>query len=190
MGRPGHRRLHWSEWLPTTDLAIAPIAFAPLAKNSASAIASPALTLPAPTAKPNASSKPLCVSGPMSATTPTPKNATSSFPPGCTTTTSPALMVVSVTLHLSAALLRKVKPLEGSQPAPVVTGRDGDQTVRRGWRGKRDQGPVRVIGNASLPPDPQLPSGERNSVPVGPSEVWSRDRYDLVVPVGAWRFSR
>jgi transposase InsO family protein len=47
-----------------------------------------ALTLPAPTVRPNASSKPLRASGPMSATTPTPKNGTSDFPPGSTTTTS------------------------------------------------------------------------------------------------------
>src|SRR5206468_421621 len=71
-------------------------------------------------AKPNVSFKPLCVSGPMSATTPTPKNAISNSPPGSTTTISPALMVASVTLHPSAALLPKVQPLEGSQlPLPA-----------------------------------------------------------------------
>jgi hypothetical protein len=57
----------------------------------------------------------------MSATTPTPKNATSSFSPGCTTTISPVPMVASVTLHPSAALLRKVQPLEGSQLAHLCT---------------------------------------------------------------------
>src|SRR5258707_1308948 len=102
---------------PITDLAIAPIAFAPPAKNLASAIASPALTLPAPTARPNASSKPLCASGLMSATTPTPKNAISNSLPGSTTTTLLARMVASDTLHQSAALPRTVQPLEGSQLA-------------------------------------------------------------------------
>src|ERR1700693_2356449 len=101
---------------PITDLAIAPIAFAPPARNWAYVIASHALTRHAPTVRPNASSKLLFASGLTSATTPTPKNAISSFPPGCTTTTSPVPMVASVTLHLSAELLRKVQPLEGSQP--------------------------------------------------------------------------
>ena len=102
---------------PTTDLAIAPTAFAPLVRNSASAIASLALTLRAPTVRPNASSKPLFASGPTSATTPTPKNAISNSPPGSTTTTSPALMVASVTLLLSAALLPQVQRLDRSQAA-------------------------------------------------------------------------
>src|SRR5271155_500843 len=100
---------------PTTDPAIAPIAFAPLAKNSASAIASPAPIPLVRTAKPNASSKPLCASGLTFATTPTPKNGTSSSPPGCTITTLLAPMVASVTRRPSAALLPKVQPLDRSQ---------------------------------------------------------------------------
>src|ERR1700693_3350058 len=112
---------------PITDLAIAPIAFAPPARNWAYVIASHALTRHAPTVRPNASSKLLFASGLTSATTPTPKNAISSFPPGCTTTTSPVPMVASVTLHLSAELLRKVQPLEGSQLAHrSKTGDDPD----------------------------------------------------------------
>ncbi len=99
---------------------IAPIVFAPLANSSASAIASPALTLPAPTVRPNASSKPPFASGLMSATTPTPKNAISNSPPGSTTTTLPALMVALVTLRPSAALLPEVQPLEGSQATTLV----------------------------------------------------------------------
>ena len=85
-------------------------------RNWGCVIASHTLTRHAPTVRPNASSKPLFASGLMSATTPTPKNAISNFPPGCTTTTSPVPMVASVTLHPSAALLPGVQPLEGSQP--------------------------------------------------------------------------
>src|SRR5881397_3925726 len=49
---------------PTTAPAIALDTSAPPASNSASSTASPVLTLPAPTARRNASSKPLCASGP------------------------------------------------------------------------------------------------------------------------------
>src|SRR6202795_5217339 len=105
---------------PTTDIAIAPTTFAPLARSSASVIASHGRTLHALTEKPNALSKPLCASGRMPVTTPTPKNASNNSFPGWTTTTSFVPMVASATLRRSAAA-PKVQPLEGSQ-VPRVSG--------------------------------------------------------------------
>src|SRR5438094_1832071 len=67
---------------PTTAPAIALDTSAPPASNSASSTASPVLTLPAPTARRNASSKPLCASGPTFAITSTLRNAISISRPG------------------------------------------------------------------------------------------------------------
>ena len=78
---------------------------------------SPAPTLHAPMAKPNASSRPPCANGPTPVTGPTPKNATSTCCPGSSTTTSSALMVVSATLHPSAAL-PQVQRLDKPQAPP------------------------------------------------------------------------
>src|SRR6266849_5463031 len=103
---------------PTTDTVIARICSVPPVPSSASVTTSPAPTLPAPTAKPNASFKPPCASGPTSATTSTQKKEISSSRPGSSTTTSTARMVVSVTLRPSAAHLRWVQRLDRSQLAP------------------------------------------------------------------------
>jgi hypothetical protein len=100
---------------PTTAPATAPASFALPACSSASSTASPGLTLPAPTARPNASFKPLCASGLTSATTSTQKNEISSSRLGSITTTSTVRMVVSATLRPSAAPLRWVQRLERSQ---------------------------------------------------------------------------
>src|SRR6185437_3829160 len=100
---------------PTTAPAIAPASSAPPASNSESSTASLVLTLRAPMAKPNASSKPPCASGPTFAITSTPKNAISISPHGSSTTTSTVRMVASVTLRPSAELLR-VQRLDRSQP--------------------------------------------------------------------------
>jgi hypothetical protein len=59
--------------------------------------------------------KPRFANGPMSATGANPKNAINTCP-GSSTTTSPADMVVSATLHLSAAPLPQVQRLDRSQP--------------------------------------------------------------------------
>jgi len=56
--------------------------------------------------------------GPTLAIGPTPTNATSTSYPGSSTTTSPARMVVSATLHPSAALFPKVQRLDRPQ-APL-----------------------------------------------------------------------
>jgi hypothetical protein len=56
--------------------------------------------------------------GPTLAIGPTPTNATSTSYPGSSTTTSPARMVVSATLHPSAALFPKVQRLDKPQ-APL-----------------------------------------------------------------------
>src|SRR2546422_215687 len=102
---------------PTTAPAIAPATSAPLASNSPSSTASPALTRRAPTARQNASSKPPCASGLTFATTSAQKNVISSFRPGSSITTSTVRMVVSVTLRPSVACLRWVQRLDRSQPA-------------------------------------------------------------------------
>ncbi len=86
----------------------------PPASNSASSTASPVPTLRAPTARPNASSKPPCASGLTSATTSTPRSAINNSHPGWSFTTYAGPMVVSVTLRPSAAL-PWVQRLEGSQ---------------------------------------------------------------------------
>src|SRR5437016_512194 len=67
---------------PTMAPAIAPGTSTPPASNSASSTASPVLTLPAPTARRNASSKPLCASGPTFAITSTLRSAISISRPG------------------------------------------------------------------------------------------------------------
>src|SRR5579872_3511494 len=114
---------------PTTAPAIAPATSALPASNSASSTASPALTLRAPTARPNASSKPLCASGPMFATTSTRRNATNTSHFGSSITTSTGHMVVSVTLRPSAGLFRRVQRLDRSQ---LPLGMWADKTYESG----------------------------------------------------------
>src|ERR1700688_528533 len=88
---------------PITAAAIAPTTFAKLVSRWASNTAAHGLTRRQPTAKPNASSRPLCANGPTPLTGPTPSNAISPSLPGPTITTTPALMVVFTTSRPSAA---------------------------------------------------------------------------------------
>jgi Integrase core domain len=62
------------------------------------------LTLPAPTGKPNASSKPLSANGSTPVRIKTPNNETRKWPHGFITPTRIVPTIVSTTLHLSAAL--------------------------------------------------------------------------------------
>src|SRR6266403_2223481 len=102
---------------PTTAAAIAPTSFAKLVCRWASNTAVLALTRRKPTAKPNASSRPLCANGPMPLTGPTPTNVTSPSLPGPITTTTPVLMVAFTTSRPSAAP-NQVQPLDHLQMAP------------------------------------------------------------------------
>ncbi len=76
--------------------------FAAASSNSNSAISSPVPTLPAPTVRPNVSSRPPCVNGPTASTTLRLTIAASACRPGCSSTTISAPMLVSITLHPSA----------------------------------------------------------------------------------------
>ena len=78
---------------PTTATAIAPRPLPPLVTNSNCAIPSPDLTLRAPTAKPSASSRPLCASGPTLRLIPTLRSVMPTFRIGSITTTGTALML-------------------------------------------------------------------------------------------------
>jgi transposase len=97
---------------PITEVAIALASSVAPAPNSASVTALLVPTLPALTARQSDSFRPLCVSGLTLATGPTPRSETNSSSPGCSITTSPGLMVVSTTLHLSAASFLLVQPLD------------------------------------------------------------------------------
>src|ERR1035438_7031178 len=101
---------------PTTARPTAPASSARPVSTSASVTTSPAPTLHAPTARQNALSRPPCVSGPTFAIGPTPRNAINTCNLGCTTTTSPARMVVSPTLRLSAGPILPVQRLDSPQP--------------------------------------------------------------------------
>src|ERR1035438_5161738 len=103
---------------PTTARPTAPASSARPVSTSASVTTSPAPTLHAPTARQNALSRPPCVSGPTFAIGPTPRNAINTCNLGCTTTTSPARMVVSPTLRLSAGPILPVQRLD-SPHAPA-----------------------------------------------------------------------
>src|SRR5271165_5828404 len=106
---------------PTTARPIAPASFARPVSSLASATTSPVPTLRAPTAKPNALSRPLYANGLTFAIGPTPSNATNTSSPGCTTTTSPDPMVVSITLRLSAEPILPVQRLDSpQQPATMM----------------------------------------------------------------------
>jgi hypothetical protein len=85
------------------------------AGGTAGGTASLARTLHATMTKPNASSKPLCASGPTSTITSTPRNAINTCCPGWSFTTYAARMVVSVTFRPSVAL-PWVQRLDRSQP--------------------------------------------------------------------------
>src|SRR5260370_343834 len=114
--QPTSHSYHTSPPLHTL-LPLYPATSVPLAPNTTTSPASPALTRPAPTARQNASSKPPCASGLTFATPSTQKNVISSFRPGSSITTSTVRMVVSVTLRPSAACLRWVQRLDRSQLA-------------------------------------------------------------------------
>ena len=84
--------------LPASTLTGLPLP----ATSSAFAICAPDPTLPAPTARPSASSRPLCANGPMLACICTPPNARPSLNPGCTITTRIVPMLVWAS-HLPSA---------------------------------------------------------------------------------------
>src|ERR1017187_4079872 len=88
--------------LPTTAPATAPTCTAQLAKICSSNTAVPSPTLPEPTAKRNASSKPPCASGPMQSTGQTQSKETPTCSHGPTTTTTSGHMVASATSRPSA----------------------------------------------------------------------------------------
>src|SRR5207245_6185126 len=92
--------------------------FAKPVSRWASNTAARALTHRKPTAKPNASFRPLCANGPIALTGLTPTNATSPSLLGPTTTTTPVLMVAFTTSRPSAAPIHG-QPLDHLQPAHV-----------------------------------------------------------------------
>jgi len=99
---------------PITAAAIAPTSFAKPVSRWASNTAALARTRHKPTAKPNASSRPLCANGPTPLTGPTPTNATWPSLLGPTTTTTPVRMVAFTTSRPSAAP-NQVQPLDHLQ---------------------------------------------------------------------------
>jgi hypothetical protein len=113
---PGGPNWIGKRWPTMGYLAIChrPIQDLPAAR-SGSSIASPGPTPHAPTARPNASSKPPCASGPTPAPIRTQTNAAKSYPLGCTSTTGTDLMLVSGCRHHQPVRTRGRQPVDTPQ---------------------------------------------------------------------------